>query len=40
MDPDNPKLLTRKLSPFGWAFLSFLAAVLIAFLLVGLLGPD
>ena len=37
---ENPKLLGRKLSPFGWAFLSLLAAILIAFLLVGLLGPN
>jgi hypothetical protein len=40
VERENSKLLARKLSPFGWGFLTFLAAILIAFLLVGLLGPD
>jgi hypothetical protein len=40
VEPENAKLLARKLSPIGWAFLSFLVAILIAFLLVGLLGSD
>ena len=40
MATEDSKLVSRKLSPFGWAFLTFLVAMVIAFLLVGLLGPN
>lgn len=40
VEPENAKLVVRKLSPIGWAFVSFLVAILLAFLLIGLLGSD